>query len=156
MAIRITMKFIADCMLGKLAKWLRLIGCDTAYVHEADDNELVKRALREDRVLLTRDGELAKRRMLRGRSLLIESEETGRQLRQVIGRFGIRIGPDGLFTRCIVCNEPIEDVPKPSVRELVPPYVYKTQERFGRCPSCGKIYWRGTHVDHVLEALEKE
>jgi len=147
------MKFIADCMLGKLAKWLRLIGCDTEYVHDAQDDELVRRALREDRILLTRDGTLAGRRMVRGRSFLIESEETGKQLRQVIERFGIRIDSDGLFTRCIICNEPMEDVPKLSVKRLVPPYVYKTQERFGRCPSCGKVYWRGTHVEHVIRAL---
>jgi hypothetical protein len=149
------MKFIADCMLGKLAKWLRLIGIDTVYLHDAEDDELIRRALREDRILLTRDGTLAGRRMLRGRSLFIESEETGKQLRQVIEHFGIGVEAGALFTRCIVCNEPIEDLPKASAKGSVPPYVYRTQERFGRCPSCGKIYWRGTHVDHVLQALAR-
>jgi hypothetical protein len=142
-------------MLGKLAKWLRLIGCDTVYVHDASDDELIRIALREDRVLLTRDGVLAGRRMVRARSLFIESEETGKQLRQVIARFGIKIDQDTLFTRCIVCNQPIQELPKPAVKGRVPPYVFKTQDRFGFCPSCDRIYWRGTHAEHVIEALKR-
>jgi uncharacterized protein with PIN domain len=149
------MKFVADCMLGKLAKWLRLTGFDTVYSCEAEDAELARIALREDRILLTRDGELAGRRMIRGRTLFIESGETGKQLRQVIEHLGIDPDVSQFFTRCAVCNEPIEDIPKESVEGKVPPYVFRTQDRFRKCPTCGRIYWRGTHVDHVAQALER-
>ena len=149
------MKFIADCMLGKLAKWLRLIGVDTVYIRDAEDSELARHALQEDRILLTRDGPLANHKMLRGRTLFIESGKTFEQLRQVAERFGIEIDQDTLFTRCIVCNGPIVDVSKDWVKDKVPPYVYETQECFGFCPTCNKVYWRGTHVDHIVAALDR-
>ena len=148
------MKFIADCMLGKLAKWLRLLGFDTAYLRDAEDSELMRIALQEDRILLTRDGPLAKHKMVRDRSVFIESEKTSEQLRQVIDTLGISVDREKLFTRCIVCNGPIEDVPKEWVKDKVPPYVYQTQDQFGYCRSCDKICWRGTHVDHIIAALD--
>jgi len=145
------MKFVADCMLGKLAKWLRLIGCDTVYIRDAEDSDLVRIAIQQDRILLTRDCELAKRKMLRGRSLLIEDEHTSQQLIQVMQAFGLRIN---MFARCAVCNGEILRVDKDSIRKSVPPYVFDTQECFGRCSVCGHIYWRGTHVDSALKRLE--
>jgi uncharacterized protein with PIN domain len=150
-----TSKFIADAMLGKLAKWLRLIGCDTEYIRDSADDDLVRITVREDRVLLTRYGILANRRMVRGRSLFIESEETGKQLRQVMNAFDIKLDSKSLFTRCIVCNAVIEDMPREIAKDRVPPYVFETQTEFGYCPRCDKVYWKGTHVDHVIEALEQ-
>lgn len=149
------MKFLADSMLGKLAKWLRLLGYDTLYQRDAEDRELVRIALQEDRVLLTRDNELAGRRMVRDRTLFIDSQSTWSQLRQVIRHFGLE-SENSLFTRCLVCNAVLEDIPKSSVEGLVPPYVYQTQDRFQRCPSCSRIYWRGTHVEHVMDVLARE
>ncbi len=146
-----TMKFVADCMLGKLAKWLRLIGFDTLYMREADDSELVRIALQQGRVLLTRDTELARRKILRGKSLLIEDDRISHQLSQVMLAFELQ---PSMFTRCAVCNGKIAHIDKAEVRELVPPYVFKTHEDFGRCSLCGRIYWRGTHVEHVLERLK--
>lgn len=150
------MKFIADCMLGKLAKWLKLLGLDTVYMRSAEDNELVRIALREDRILLTRDNELSGRKMVRDRALFIESDNTWGQLRQVLSRFEIEPTEEMLFTRCTVCNEPIEEVSKLSVKSDVPEYVYKTQEHFKLCPSCRRIYWRGTHIEHILDALSQQ
>jgi uncharacterized protein len=149
------MKFLADCMLGKLAKWLRLVGFDTEYLNDASDDELIRRAVREDRLLLTKDNNLAGRRMVRSRAFFVSAEGTGSQLRQVLDHFSIRVSDDLTFTRCTVCNEPIERVDKPSIKAEVPPYVYKTQQEFGKCLKCGRIYWRGTHVDHVLAALKE-
>ena len=148
-------KFVVDCMLGKLAKWLRLVGYDTAYMRDAQDDALVRQAVREDRILLTKDNLLAQRRLLRNRCIFVEEEGTGAQLREVMRKLSLRFVPDDMFTRCMVCNGEIEAVPKESVKALVPPYVHETQEEFGRCGSCGKIYWRGTHVDHVMAALRQ-
>lgn len=147
-------KFVADCMLGTLAKWLRLVGYDVAYSRDADDDDLVRRAVREDRILLTRDNILAKRRLLRGRCVFVEGEKSAEQLREVLRKLSLRVEPGDIFTRCIMCNGEIETVDKLSVKDMVPPYVYRTQKTFGRCRSCGKIYWRGTHVDHVTTALK--
>ena len=148
-------KFVADCMLGTLAKWLRLVGYDVAYSRSAEDDELARQAVREDRILLTKDNLLAKRRLLRNRCVFVEREGSAAQLREVLEKLSLRVEPNDIFTRCVVCNGGIEPIAKAAVREMVPPYVYRTQQEFGRCASCGKIYWRGTHVDHVTEALRK-
>ena len=148
-----TEKLLADCMLGKLAKWLRLLGYDTVYIHDATDDELVRRAAQDGRTLLTKDYTLAGRRLLRGRCLLVTEEGTRAQLRQVVRDLALKVEDSRFLTRCPVCNRRIQDAPKESVREDVPPYVYRTQGRFGRCGECGRVYWRGTHVEHVLEAL---
>lgn len=140
-------------MLGKLAKWLRLLGYDTIYIRGATDDELVRVAVRDNRVLLTKDRELAERRLVRGRCCFITGEGTRDQLRQVLRRFALQVDESTILTRCPVCNFGIRDVPKDSVSAEVPPYVYQTQDRFGRCSGCNRVYWRGTHVEHVLEAL---
>ena len=147
------MKFIADCMLGKLAKWLRILGYDTRYVQDADDDELVRIAVREDRVLLTRDRELCDRRMVRARCVFVDWGATARQVRQVLDELDLHIDPANLFTRCAVCNSEIVRLERSQVEGRVPPYVYLTQSQYGQCPECGRIYWHGTHVDAVLRAL---
>lgn len=147
------MKFIADCMLGKLAKWLRMLGYDTAYVPDADDDELVRIAVREDRILLTRDTRLCERRMVRRRCVFVDWGSTRQQVRQVFSALHLAVTPKSLFTRCAICNSEIKPMSKAEVKGRVPPYVYLTQPEYGYCESCDKIYWRGTHVQHVLEAL---
>lgn len=145
------MKFVADCMLGKLAKWLRLIGYDTEYIRDAEDSDLIRIAIQQDRILLTRDCELANRKILSRRVLLIEDDCTTQQLIMVMRTFRLNIN---MFTRCTVCNGEIVQAEKNSVRESVPPYVFSTQDSFGKCLTCGRIYWRGTHIDNVLKRLE--
>ena len=147
-------RFIADCMLGKLAKWLRMLGYDTSYVTDADDDELVRIAVREDRMLLTRDRRLCDRRMVRSRCVFVDWGTTKQQVRQVIQELDLEVDRDALFTRCAVCNGEIAPVSKLDVEDRVPPYVYQTQAEFGYCAGCERIYWRGTHVQHVLEALD--
>lgn len=147
------MRFVADCMLGKLAKWLRMLGFDTLYIADADDDELVRIAVREDRVLLTRDARLCSRRMVRKRAVFIDWGTTSEQVRQLLRDLGLGPSDFRLFTRCTVCNGPIAPIEKDKVRGRVPAYVFKTQSGYGYCASCDRVYWRGTHVEHVLAAL---
>ncbi|MDH7600997.1 MAG: Mut7-C RNAse domain-containing protein [Armatimonadota bacterium] len=148
-------KFVADCMLGKLAKWLRMLGFDTLYIPDADDDELVRLAVRENRVLLTRDSRLSDRRMVRSRCVLVRWGSTSEQLRQVVKQMNLGIDQNALFTRCTICNSPIVPLSRSDVKGRVPPYVYETQHDYGYCAQCNKIYWRGTHVERVLRALER-
>ncbi len=148
------MKFIADAMLGRLAKWMRAIGCDVAYSHKIEDGELVNRALREGRLILTRDTLLIKRRKAKGNFFLVEGNSYKDQLKQVTRQFFI--DPyQNLLTRCIECNIPLTEVDKEQIMDAVPEYVYKTQGSFRTCSGCKKIYWPATHRDGMLETLEE-
>jgi uncharacterized protein len=147
------MRFVADCMLRKLAKWLRMLGYDTVYIADADDDELVRVAVRDDRILLTRDTRLCERRMVRKRCVFVNWGTTSEQIRQVFTELGLSLDQEFLFTRCTICNSEITTLEKSEVRGRVPPYVFETQAQYGYCSACDKIYWRGTHVQHVLEAL---
>ena len=144
------MKFLADNMLGRLATWLRLLGYDTAYQHDATDAELARRARVEQRILLTRDVELTRRRGVR--AVLIESEQVEEQVGQVF--HALNLTARAAFSRCAECNSVLEEVSKESVRGQVPPYVFHTQERFRRCPRCAHIYWRGTHWARIVGQMQ--
>ena len=141
------LRLLADGMLGKLAKWLRLLGSDTAYDNTATDPELARRARAEGRVLLTRDRELATRRGLH--TLLIRSQMLEEQIREV--RDGIGPPPHPALSRCAVCNSVLTPVSPAQVADQVPPYVLRTQDEFHRCPGCGRVYWPGTHL-HAMRA----
>jgi uncharacterized protein with PIN domain len=145
------LRLLADGMLGKLAKWLRLLGYDTAYDNAAVDPDLAHRARAEGRVLLTRDRELAARRGLR--TLLIQSEVLEEQVREVQDALGLPPGP--ALSRCAVCNTVLEPASPDDVADRVPPYVLRTQREFRRCPGCGRVYWPGTHVDGMQGQLEQ-
>ena len=145
------LKLLADGMLGKLAKWLRLLGYDTVYDNVADDHELARRARAEGRVLLTRDHELAGRRGLR--TLLIQSEILKEQMQEVQDAFGPPPHPP--LSRCAVCNAALENVSPDVVADRVPPYVLRTQTEFHHCPGCGRVYWPGSHVQMMQEQLER-
>ena len=145
--------FIADAMLGRLARALRMLGYNTFYRPDIDDNELKMTALREGRAILTRDHEVADTN-LPVTVLLIESDHVEEQLLQTARAF--RIAPGGrLFSRCLICNVEVEDASPSEIRGDVPEYVFATQRCFSRCPSCGRIYWAATHVEHAREWLEQ-
>ena len=146
--------FLADCMLGRLAKWLRILGYDTAYYSDINDEELVFRALQEGRVILTRDTHLIKRKLAR-RCLLIESDQVLEQLKQVIDEFKLKPPSRAMLRRCLLCNTPLKTLSKGKVKGKVPPYVYKTQRSFAYCSRCDRIYWRGTHISRVFDRLSK-
>ena len=142
-------KLLADGMLGRLAKWLRILGYDTAYDARLGDNELVRRTRAEGGWLLTRDHELAGRPGVH--SLLIESEHLRTQIAQVRSRVGAPQG--GPFSRCPVCNASLVDVSIQEVRERVPAFVLHSHSHFRRCPSCDRIYWPGSHWKQMRERL---
>jgi len=141
-------------MLGSLAKWLRILGYDTAYDNHIDDDEIVQRCVREGRIALTRDARLTERRLLRS-ALLIESTELGAQIRQVLTYLGREIDPARLLSRCVECNDILKPVAAQSVQTLVPEYVFRTQRDFKQCPSCLRVYWGGTHRAGIQRRLKK-
>lgn len=146
------MRLIADSMLGKLAKRLRMLGFDVGYEARVNDRELVRRARAEGRVLLTRDTRLLRRRDLPPH-VFIRSDHVGEQLAQVVSELELRLDRGAAFTRCLACNGELAPAPKESVRGQVPPYVFRTQDRFARCHGCGRIYWRGTHLQGMERGL---
>jgi uncharacterized protein with PIN domain len=147
------MKFIASRELGRLAKWLRILGFDAAYFREDNKSSFKIMALRDDRVILTRNKLILKDRALQ--SVFIKSEVLGEQIKQVLDDFKINVDDCRMFTRCIVCNAELINVDKTTVVSKVPKYIYETQENFCQCPICSRVYWQGTHWGNVQEILEK-
>jgi uncharacterized protein with PIN domain len=146
-----SLRLLADGMLGRLAKWLRLLGYDTAYDNAATDPALARRARAEGRVLLTRDHELAARRGLR--TLLIRSQVLEEQVQEV--RDGLGPPPHPALSRCAVCNSVLESVSPAQVTDRVPPYVLRTHTEFRRCPGCGRVYWPGSHLQAMRTQIEE-
>jgi uncharacterized protein len=147
-------RFLADCNVGRLARWLRALGYDASYHARIGDAELVREAAAESRVLLTRDRDLTKRRVIQTgvvRAILIRDDEVTKQLRQVFAELGLELKE--ALTRCIECNSELESRVPATVAERVPPYVRLTQSRYSECPDCGRIYWAGTHWQRMREVL---
>ncbi|HUI68292.1 MAG TPA: Mut7-C RNAse domain-containing protein [Nitrospirota bacterium] len=141
------MKFIADVMLGKLAKRMRLLGFDVLYDRTLDDNEIIRLSLEQKRIILTRDTELAGRPLAANR-VFIRHDAVKDQLRQVIDALMIESAP-GPLTRCSLCNDTLLPITKQDIKDLIPNYVYVNYDGFLRCISCGRIYWEGTHVRNM-------
>ena len=145
-------KFAADRMLGRLARWLRVIGQDVIYGRHLSGYGLIHAARAENRLILTRDRGLKLKQP--PKYIFIASDDYREQLRQVIRECGLRVGA-ARFTRCLTCNSVLQAKPKDSVETLVPPYVYATQEKFFWCPECRRVYWPATHHQKMLEELKK-
>ena len=144
--------FAADRMLGRLAKWLRILGYDVIYGEHLSGRGLIRAARANGRLILTRDRSL--RRKQPPPFLFIESNDYVEQLRQVLREYDLSPG-DRLFTRCLICNSQLQPRSKQAVEKLVPPYVFASQERFSWCGCCQKIYWPATHYQRMLDALAK-
>ena len=141
------MSFIADCMLGKLARWLRALGFDVLYSSKTGDDELLNIARREGRNLLTRDTRLLERAKAVP-SLLITSEKWDEQVIQVLTEFDLKneVRP---FSRCLDCNRRLKPLTKDEARNLVAPFVLEHALAFALCPDCGRVFWKGTHFDDM-------
>jgi len=152
-----SLKFIVDNNVGKLAKWLRIMGYDSLFFNGGNDSRMVAIALAEERVILTRDTQIMKRRVVtsgRLKAILIQSDEPERQMHQVIDSLHLdcQFKP---FTICLECNQPLQEKSKQEVKDLVPPYVFQTQNQYMECPTCHRIYWRGTHWQRMNERLKR-
>jgi uncharacterized protein with PIN domain len=143
------MRFVADVHLGKLARRLRLLGFDTLYQNDFDDSELIRRSVGERRILLTRDVALLKHKSLT-HACYIHATDPARQLEELVAALDLRsrMRP---FTRCMRCNGRLRRVPAARVAALLPARVRRTARRVARCAGCGRLYWRGSH----LEALSR-
>jgi uncharacterized protein with PIN domain len=170
-------RFIADSMLGRLARWLRILGYDTLYHADIDDSLLLRIAREDSRTLLTRDTRLIKIRGLKN-FIFIHDDKPYDQLKQLFksgviqcdrglsqiygqgphirGRLRIRTVPETkLLSRCIYCNTILDSIPSGLAEGKVPDFVLWRSEEVKKCPSCGKIYWKGTHSEKIREKLSK-
>ncbi|HEX7502469.1 MAG TPA: Mut7-C RNAse domain-containing protein [Acidobacteriota bacterium] len=143
--------FAADVMLGRTAKWLRMLGFDTFYDNRAGDEELKQLCLRENRLLLTKDVALHQS-MPAGSSRLVESVHPRPQLVELAA--ALRLDCFALPPRCSLCNGELAAIGKDSLEGLIPPYVFRSQDSFQRCGICRKVYWPGTHLGKIVQALE--
>lgn len=149
------MNFITDRTLGKLAKWLRIMGYDTLYYTGAIDRSFLQRGAKEGRIVITRRRDMA-RRNFSGRMVIVRSEKVVDQIREITDALSLKPENDKLLSICIKCNEVLQDVSKTEeIKERVPEYVFQTQEIFHVCPHCGDIYWAGTHKENILSFIRE-
>lgn len=144
--------FVADVHLGRLARWLRLLGFDTLYDPAFVDAELAERSSQEGRILLTRDVELLKRRTVT-HGYFVRSDDPRQQVVEVARRFHLddHLRP---FTRCMVCNDVLSEVDKADIADLLPAHTRRNYDEYRRCRGCRRIYWRGAHHDELSRVVE--
>jgi uncharacterized protein len=146
-------RFIADVMLGRLARWLRLLGFDTLYFSDISDNHLIRIAKEQGRFILTRDTGLAKIKGI-GDCLLIGSNDSFQQLLEVIRTLNLK--DFHFFNRCVSCNGQLSRLlDKTEIKDAVPDFVFLNFHSFLTCSSCGRVYWEGTHPKMFKEKLAK-
>lgn len=142
-------RLLLDVHLGALARRLRLLGVDTSYRNDADDDELVAEADRDDRVLLSQDRGLLRRRSVR-RAAYVRGSRPDDQLADVLGRFRLPLAP---YTVCPTCGGPLQPVAKADVVDQLEPGTRRTQHDFRRCAACGRVYWRGAHAARLAQLV---
>ncbi|NOZ03133.1 MAG: Mut7-C ubiquitin/RNAse domain-containing protein [FCB group bacterium] len=146
------LSFTADSHLGKLARRLRLLGLDVTFDRNIGSRELVKQAVSQKRVLLTRNRQLLMPNVIQ-RGYCVRSDQADEQAMEVIRRFdlGDSLNP---FSRCLSCNGMLEPVPKEEILHRLPPMTKETYERFFQCQNCHKIYWPGSHFEKLNQFVE--
>ena len=146
-------RFIADVMLGRLARWLRLLGFDTLYYHDINDTQVIRIAKDQGRVILTRDTRLVKIKGIK-EYLLIRANDSFQQLLEVIRALNLK--DFYLLSRCVSCNGQLSRLlDKSEIKDAVPDFVFLNYHRFSKCSGCGKVYWEGTHPKMFREKLSK-
>jgi uncharacterized protein with PIN domain len=147
------MRFILTSELGKLARWLRILGFDAVYQKSDKLYTLIIQALRDNRTIITRRKD--KMGDLEKNILVINSNKLKEQLQEIKTGVNLKIEESRMFTRCAICNELLFEAKKEEIRTLAPEYVYKTQDLFMQCPSCKKIYWQGSHWGNIKGTLRE-
>ena len=150
-------RFIVDINAGKLAKWLRIIGYDALLFTDDDDGKMIKIAATENRIILTKDSQIMKRRLVTSgklKAILIEGDELKTQLQQIARALNLdyQFRP---FSVCLECNQILIARRKEEIGNLVPHHVFKTQSHYMECPACHRIFWRGTHWQAMSKELEE-
>jgi uncharacterized protein with PIN domain len=149
-------KFIADGMLGKLTRWLRMLGQDVKYSNQFEDEELIITANKERRVLLTRDLELYQRAIAKGiDAFYVEGRTEAEKLAELAKRFDFPLTIDLKRSRCPRCNTKIRPTPKEKLAGKVEKNTFIYYDEFWKCPKCGHIYWQGAHWEGICATLEK-
>jgi uncharacterized protein with PIN domain len=144
-----TPRFVADHMLGSLARWLRIMGYDTVYDKSLDDPGIANLARAESRFILTRDRELAKE----PGALMIEADDLDLQLKAIAEKYGLKFH-DNLF-RCSACNGELAALDKAQAKDSVPEGAFENNEKFWKCSKCGKVYWKGTHWHGIMDRFRR-
>jgi uncharacterized protein len=147
------MKFLADCMLGKLAKELRMLGYDTIYYRGKDAHQMIQRARNEGRVILTRNRKLIPKRP-EDRIVGVMEDAPLIQLMELIQKGTISLNVENPFSRCLLCNALIVEIPREEAEGKVPDFILYQQKTFYQCPQCKKIYWQGTHQENMQKKVE--
>ena len=148
------MRFILTAELGRLVKWLRILGFDAVYFSQVNFSSLLIQALRDNRVILTRNSRfINKARVVK--AVHIKSDAVSSQLKQVLRELSLRPKKELMFSRCIICNVELNEIEKLQVKDKVPEYVFGTQDEFFTCSSCQRIYWSGTHWGKVSKILKE-
>jgi uncharacterized protein with PIN domain len=146
-------KFVLDVHLGKLARYMRMFGFDTAYKNNFADDDLIKISLNEKRGILTKDREILKRNDVT-HGYWVRNKNPDEQVKEIIERFDLKCQVKE-FTRCIECNASLEPIEKEKILYQLPPKVKEWHNEFYRCPRCKKIYWKGSHYKKMKELIEK-
>ena len=149
-------KFIADNNVSKLARWLRLTGYDTLLFKEKDDGKMIKMALSENRVILTKDTQFMKRRLVTNgtlKTIHIKQDDPKLQVQEVVKTLNLNYHFKP-FSLCLECNQVLIARGKEDVKNLIPAHVFETQTQYTECPACHRIYWPGTHWQAMVKKLQ--
>jgi len=150
------LKFVTDGMLGKLTRWLRMLGHDVVYTGSMDDKELIQKAKKEKRTLLTRDLELYRQAIAKGaEAFLTESPNQTANLAKLAERFKFQLEIDVKVSRCPKCNARIKPVSKADIISRIPKTTSSNYSEFWECSGCQQIYWRGAHWKKIEKTLEE-
>ncbi len=150
------MKFMANGMLGKLTRWLRMLGHDVKYSRSLNDEQLIEIAKRERRILLTRDLELYRQASVQGiNAFFVERTTEAKKLANLAKRFNLKLEFDVTVSRCPKCNTRIKPIPKERIIGKVPETTASYYDEFWECPSCEQIYWQGAHWGRIQATLRE-
>ena len=145
-------KFVADVHLGRLTKYLRIIGLDVLYKNNFEDDEIVSISIKEKRAILTKDRGILKRNEVT-HGYWVRATKAEAQAKEVLERFDLQKEIKE-FSRCIECNDLLKPIKKEKIINELPPKVAKLQNEFYKCPSCNKFYWKGSHYQRMLAFIQ--